>query len=119
METNDLKRALIRLIGDAIDEQMLDNSDASFVEMYANYIHCVADGEDLHFRVTLEQASRDDYDIDSVYEPEADEARWLSEREQAVAMLRQVCEVHGDNDWPDDLHLADVIEKHLDRHLEE
>lgn len=32
--------------------------------------------------------------------------------------LRRVCEAFGDNDWPDDLHLADVIEKHLERHLE-
>ncbi len=37
--------------------------------------------------------------------------------EQARAMLRIVCAEHGDNDWPDDLHLADVIEKHLARHL--
>ena len=44
---------------------------------------------------------------------------WRIERAQAIAMLRQVCEHHGDNDWPDDLHLADVIEKHLWRHLEE
>lgn len=28
-------------------------------------------------------------------------------------MLRQVCDEFGDNDWPDNLHLADVIEKHL------
>lgn len=32
--------------------------------------------------------------------------------------LRRVCEDHGDNDWSDDLHLADVIEKHLARHLD-
>lgn len=23
----------------------------------------------------------------------------------------------GDNEWPDNLHLADVIDKHLDRYL--
>ena len=33
-------------------------------------------------------------------------------------MLRQVCAKYGDNDWPDNLHLADVIEKHLLRNLE-
>lgn len=44
---------------------------------------------------------------------------WISERERAVGMLRQVCEIHGDNDWPDDLHLADVIEKHLWDNLED
>jgi hypothetical protein len=47
-----------------------------------------------------------------------DAARLIRERAEVVAMLRQVCEVFGDNDWPDDLHLADVIEKHLWRHLE-
>lgn len=49
---------------------------------------------------------------------EAKHAAWILEREAAVSMLRQVCAEHGDNDWPDDLHLADVIEKHLWRNLE-
>lgn len=39
------------------------------------------------------------------------------ERAETVALLRRVCAEHGDNDWSDDLHLADVIEKHLERHL--
>jgi hypothetical protein len=47
----------------------------------------------------------------------ADVAKLAKEREQAIAMLRGVCDRHGDNDWPDDLHLADIIEKHLARHL--
>ena len=46
-------------------------------------------------------------------DPDADRARWMSERAETVAMLRRVCGEHGDNDWPDDLHLADVIDKHL------
>jgi hypothetical protein len=45
-------------------------------------------------------------------------ATFSVEREESVAMLRTVCTNFGDNDWPDDLHLADVIEKHLWRHLE-
>ncbi len=48
---------------------------------------------------------------------EAGKARWAMEREEAVAMLRQVCAEHGDNDWPDNGYLRDVIEKHLWRHL--
>ena len=44
---------------------------------------------------------------------EAANARWVAERAEVVAMLRTVCDVHGDNDWPDKLHLADVIDKHL------
>lgn len=42
---------------------------------------------------------------------------FVVEREQAVAMLRQVCAEFGDNDWSDGLHLSDVIEKHLLNHL--
>jgi hypothetical protein len=33
------------------------------------------------------------------------------------AMLRIECEAAGCNDWPDDLHLADVVEKYLARKL--
>src|SRR4029077_15273959 len=36
-------------------------------------------------------------------------------RGAVVKMLRMVCEEFGDNDWPDNLHQADVIEKHLIR----
>ena len=52
-----------------------------------------------------------------VDDPVAGQARWVSEREQTVAMLRQVCERYGDNDWPDTLHLADVVDKHLGKYL--
>lgn len=41
-------------------------------------------------------------------------AKRLSEAREA---LRIVCAEFGDNDWSDDLSLADVIEKHLARHL--
>lgn len=50
-------------------------------------------------------------------DPDADANRWRIVRAEIVAMLRQVCEEHGDNDWDDSLHPADVIEKHLWRHL--
>jgi hypothetical protein len=52
-------------------------------------------------------------------EREAQIAKLAAEREEAIAMLRQVCAEHGDNDWEDSLHLADIIENHLWRHLEE
>ncbi len=51
-------------------------------------------------------------------DPAAGSARWVSEREQTVSALRKVCAEHGDNEWDESLHLADVIEKHLRRHLE-
>lgn len=51
-------------------------------------------------------------------EPAVAHHRWILEREAAVAQLRMACREHGDNDWPDDLHLADVIDKHLMRWIE-
>lgn len=48
---------------------------------------------------------------------EGDVERWRLEREDAVLKLREVCAEHGDNEWDNELHLADVIEKHLFRHL--
>ena len=44
---------------------------------------------------------------------------WIEERQAAVNQLRQLCDKYGDNDWPDSLHLGDVIEKHLARPLDE
>lgn len=44
---------------------------------------------------------------------ESQKAAWIKEREATVSALRSACERHGDNYWPNDLHLADVIEKHL------
>jgi len=48
---------------------------------------------------------------------EGSRAGWISERERTISTLRMACDEFGDNDWPDDLHLADVVEKHLARHL--
>lgn len=49
----------------------------------------------------------------------SDRAKWIIEREAAIAALRRVCDQHGDNDWDETLSLADAIEKHLHRHLGE
>ena len=49
---------------------------------------------------------------------EAAHAKWILEREATVGALRDVCADHGDNDWEPSLHLADVVEKHLARHLD-
>ncbi len=52
-------------------------------------------------------------------DPLAKVAALIEEREQAVAALRDLCKHYGDNDWDERLHLADVLEKHLGRHLDE
>src|SRR6478609_4865237 len=41
-----------------------------------------------------------------------------AERVRTVAALRRVCTEHGDNGWPDTLHLPDVVEKFLGRYLD-
>ena len=41
----------------------------------------------------------------------------LKERVDVVALLRDLCAEFGDNDWEDNLHLRDVIDKHLARYL--
>lgn len=43
--------------------------------------------------------------------------RVISQLEDTRAALRILCEDFGDNDWGDSLHLADVVDKHLGRHL--
>jgi hypothetical protein len=43
----------------------------------------------------------------------------VAEREAAIASLRSVCHLHGDNNWDTDLHMADIINKHLANHLDE
>lgn len=48
---------------------------------------------------------------------EAAKANWIPEREEAISALRDICSAHGDNDWKDNLHLADIIKKHLHRNL--
>lgn len=50
---------------------------------------------------------------------EATRAKWIVEREQTIARLREACADWGDNDWTETLHLRDVIDKHLLRHLDE
>lgn len=50
---------------------------------------------------------------------EATRAKWVCEREAAVAALRSFCKHWGDNDWAPDLNLSDVIEKHLRNYIED
>jgi hypothetical protein len=61
------------------------------------------------FRICLKELGIDN--------PDAEQGKWILEREMTVQKLREVCRVHGDNDWTAELHLADVIDKHLLRHL--
>jgi hypothetical protein len=40
-----------------------------------------------------------------------------TERIDVILFLRDICEEFGDNDWPDNLHIVDIIDKHLLRHV--
>lgn len=42
----------------------------------------------------------------------------IKERAGAIAKLREICAAYGDNDWDDNLHLVDILDKHLLNHLE-
>ena len=37
----------------------------------------------------------------------------LTERTEAILALRAVCSIISDNNWQDNLHLADIINKHI------
>lgn len=50
---------------------------------------------------------------------DAAKVAWISERESAIAALRDLCAEFDDNDWPDNLHLYDIITKHVAPHLED
>jgi len=45
--------------------------------------------------------------------PDVKKIGWIVEREEAIRELRQICEEFGDLDWENDLHLSDIIAKHI------
>ena len=46
-------------------------------------------------------------------------AELIKERQETVSKLRELCGKYGDNEWRDNSHLADVVEKHLIIHIRE
>ena len=50
-------------------------------------------------------------------DPLAKAAALIAERGEAIVVLREVCEEFGENDWTDNLHLADIVSKNLHRQL--
>ena len=38
---------------------------------------------------------------------------WRIERMDAISTLRSLCRDFGDNNWPDNLAISDIIEQHL------
>ena len=45
------------------------------------------------------------------------EAQYQHERRETVMALRSLCADFGDLDWTEDLHMADVLSKHLAPYL--
>ena len=60
----------------------------------------------------------DELELDNQSDFEVLHLRWIEEREETIIKLREICQDFGDNDWPDDLYLPDIIEKHLYNHLQ-
>lgn len=50
--------------------------------------------------------------------PEGTAESWRIERAGLISLLRRLCAKHGDNNWPNDLHVVDILDKHLFRYLE-
>lgn len=46
-------------------------------------------------------------------------SRWVIERTELLQSLRNYCAEYGDTDFSDKLHLVDIFEEHLIRHLVE
>lgn len=69
---------------------------------------------DAWMQIYREAASQLGYDT-----AEGKLAALQEERERAVRALRAVCAKYGDNDWPDNAYLPDVIDKYLERPLDE
>lgn len=53
----------------------------------------------------------------SLGEDAGDKHGRVTERVAAIAALRSLCAEFGDNEWDEDLHLADIIDKHLGLYL--
>lgn len=49
---------------------------------------------------------------------ETEHARWIVERAGIVQTLRTICAEHGDNNWLDSDHLADVLRNNLASYLD-
>lgn len=48
----------------------------------------------------------------------AAQSKWIVERAETVLALRSIFDALGDNDWPDDLYLPDIVgrlENYLDQ----
>lgn len=54
-----------------------------------------------------------------VRDPLSELAYLIDERDRTRAKLREVCALLESNDWPDSADLADVVEKHLLRQVED
>lgn len=41
------------------------------------------------------------------------------EEELIIDKLREICSICGDNEWPDNLYMPDILENHILRYLRE
>ena len=55
--------------------------------------------------------------VRALHDEDTSKEALILQLEDIKSSLRSLCEEFGDNDWDDDLHLADVINKHLGNHL--
>lgn len=56
--------------------------------------------------------------VEEIGDDNREKSNLILERAEAIATLRSMCAEYGDNDWDDNLHLADILKKHLHSHLQ-
>jgi len=57
--------------------------------------------------------------LSNLSETERSASAYAIERQETISVLRSLCAEHGDNDWPDNLYIPDIITKHLEPYLDE
>lgn len=46
------------------------------------------------------------------------EYNYEKERDETILALKNACGIYGDLEWDDSIHLSDIIDKHLVKHIE-
>ena len=71
------------------------------------------DDYELGRRGALLKVIQDCFNALRVDDPARGQAAWVLERQELILHLRRLCAIYGDNDWTEDDHLGDVLDRHL------
>ncbi|HMJ86923.1 MAG TPA: hypothetical protein VK504_27280 [Vicinamibacterales bacterium] len=91
---------------DELNDEQTERDERKWVE-----------GEQAAYRSMLSHCLQGLTTYDQNATPEVRATRLELLHSETIAALRAVCDEFGDNEWYDNLHPRDIIEKHLRRHL--